>query len=108
MNNPTARPGAKELREHGSSVLCQGKSNIDRRCVFHNLCYHPSLKDFVFLHSSHSIYEGIPEDRQQPALVDLSSVMDHNTQYFDYVDVASFLRDFIEECDSSLREISAF
>ncbi|XP_030831644.1 protein O-linked-mannose beta-1,4-N-acetylglucosaminyltransferase 2 [Strongylocentrotus purpuratus] len=80
---------ATYLEEWGSSARCQGSTNVDRRCIFHNLCYYTKYNDFVFLHAPHSISEGIPDDRQQPALVDLSSVPDHNTQYFGYVDVPS-------------------
>nr|XP_054748194.1 protein O-linked-mannose beta-1,4-N-acetylglucosaminyltransferase 2-like [Lytechinus pictus] len=77
------------LEDWGSSGWCQGTTNVDRRCIFHNLCYHSEYNEFVFLHAPHSISEGIPDDRQQPALADLSSVPDHNTQYFGYVDVPS-------------------
>jgi len=55
-------------------------------CYFHNLCYLPHVDEFVFLHGNHSSYIGTPENRYDPALLDLSSVKDHNTQYFNFMD----------------------
>ena len=56
-------------------------------CRFKNLCYIADHDDFVFFHSVHSIISGVPSSRFDPALLDLSSVHDHNGQYFNYVDL---------------------
>lgn len=77
------------LISKGSSVWCWGSSHKDRMCRFSNLCYFPDYDDFVFLHSAESIKFGIPPNQFNPALLDLSSVQDHNQQYFNYVDVPS-------------------
>ncbi|XP_071490044.1 protein O-linked-mannose beta-1,4-N-acetylglucosaminyltransferase 2-like [Diadema antillarum] len=79
----------EQFVEQGTSVWCQGQSNVERQCTFRNLCYSPGFGDFVFLHAPLSLYAGLPKNRHQPALADLSSVADHNTQYFHYVDVPS-------------------
>lgn len=69
-----------------SSVWCFGSHHTNRMCYFHNLCYLPHVDEFVFLHGNHSTYIGTPENRYDPALLDLSSVKDHNTQYFNFMD----------------------
>ncbi|XP_072024145.1 protein O-linked-mannose beta-1,4-N-acetylglucosaminyltransferase 2-like [Amphiura filiformis] len=71
----------------GSSVWCKGDNNTDRNCHFHNLCFAPSSNSFLFLHGADTIITGVPDDRYSPALLDLSSVPNHNTQYFHYTDV---------------------
>ena len=60
-------------------------------CRFKNLCYLPEQRNFVFFHSVNSTMVGVPRDRFNPALLDLSSVQNHNTQYFNFVDVPSHL-----------------
>lgn len=72
----------------GTSVWCSGSNNVDRLCHFKNLCFSSVYDSFLFIHAEESILNGIPYQRFEPALVDLSSVADHNTQYFHYVDVA--------------------
>lgn len=69
-----------------SSVWCLGSHHANRMCYFHNLCYLPQVDEFVFLHGNRSAYIGTPENRYDPALLDLSSVKDHNTQYFNFMD----------------------
>ena len=69
-----------------SSVWCFGSHHTNRMCYFHNLCYLPDIDEFVFLHGNHSAYIGTPENRYEPALLDMSSVKDHNTQYFNFMD----------------------
>ncbi len=71
----------------GSSVWCRGRNNTDRSCRFHNLCFSPSSNTFLFLHGAETIISGVPDERYSPALLDLSSVPNHNTQYFHYTDV---------------------
>ncbi|XP_033626754.1 protein O-linked-mannose beta-1,4-N-acetylglucosaminyltransferase 2-like isoform X1 [Asterias rubens] len=70
--------------EGGSSVWCVGSSNTNRMCRFHNLCFSPKHKEFVFLEGPRSISYGLPRNLFDPALVDLSSVPNHNIQYFHY------------------------
>jgi len=69
-----------------SSVWCFGNHHTNRMCYFHNLCYLPDVDEFVFLHADHSAYIGTPENRYEPTLLDMSSIMDHNTQYFNFMD----------------------
>ncbi|XP_076353391.1 protein O-linked-mannose beta-1,4-N-acetylglucosaminyltransferase 2-like [Tachypleus tridentatus] len=70
-----------------SSVWCYGLDNTNRLCRFRNLCYFPKTNDFVFFHGSKSVYFGIPENQFNPALVDMASVENHNTQYFHFTDM---------------------
>ncbi|XP_078607616.1 protein O-linked-mannose beta-1,4-N-acetylglucosaminyltransferase 2-like [Branchiostoma floridae x Branchiostoma japonicum] len=93
----TERPPKPPELDHvqqGSSVWCYGDNNTNRMCKFSNLCFSPQYQQFVFFHGEQTVTHGI-HNRFQPALVDLSSVPDHNTQYFQYVDLpASALTDF--------------
>ncbi|GFQ66323.1 protein O-linked-mannose beta-1,4-N-acetylglucosaminyltransferase 2 [Trichonephila clavata] len=73
-----------------SSVFCRGNSHTDRLCRFRNLCFEPQTESFVFFQGPKSIKSGLPSDRFSPALVDFSSVYDHNTQYFNYVELPDF------------------
>ena len=77
------------LQRDGSSVWCTGSNHTDRQCRFQNLCFFPEHDGFGFLHSARSVRYGVPLDRFSPALLDLSSIRDHNTQYFNYVDLPS-------------------
>ncbi|XP_066290211.1 protein O-linked-mannose beta-1,4-N-acetylglucosaminyltransferase 2-like isoform X2 [Branchiostoma lanceolatum] len=84
----------RDYVQQGSSVWCWGDNNTDRMCKFSNLCFSPQHQHFVFFHGEQTMTHGI-HNRFQPALVDLSSVPDHNTQYFQYVDLpVSALREF--------------
>ena len=76
-----------DLVHEGSSVWCWGDRHTERLCRFTNLCYFPSSDAFVFFHSAGSIMAGLPADRFQPTLLDMSSVRDHNMQYFNFVDL---------------------
>lgn len=69
-----------------SSLWCFGSHHTNRMCYFHNLCYLPDVDEFVFLHGDRSAYVGAPENRYDPTLLDMSSVRDHNTQYFNFMD----------------------
>ncbi|XP_013383567.1 protein O-linked-mannose beta-1,4-N-acetylglucosaminyltransferase 2-like [Lingula anatina] len=68
----------------GSSVWCVGGTHTERLCHFKNLCYSPHHERFVFFHSKHSLIDGATQEG--PALLDMSAVEDHNTQYFNYDD----------------------
>lgn len=70
----------------GSSIWCYGHQRSERICKFRNLCYSPSLGEYLFFHGPSSIMEGVPDNRCSPSLLDLSSVEDHNLQYFNYLD----------------------
>jgi len=78
-------PGSNESQII-SSVWCFGSHHTNRMCYFHNLCYLPDVDEFVFLHGNRSAYVGAPENRYDPTLLDMSSVTDHNTQYFNFMD----------------------
>lgn len=85
-----------EAISQGSSVWCYGHHRSERICKFRNLCYSSSLGEYLFFHGPSSILEGVPNDRCSPALLDLSSVDDHNLQYFNYQDApVSALKHFL-------------
>lgn len=89
LNFITIDINAKSNRELYSSVYCHGNNHTERFCRFSNLCYNPLLGDFIFFHDFKSEIIGVPEDRFSPALTDFSSVHDHNTQYFNFIDLPS-------------------
>ena len=78
-----------DIAKSGSSVWCLGANHTTRICKFRNLCYHSVEEKFLFFHGQDTVISGIPADRFDPALLDMSSVADHNTQYFNYVDLPS-------------------
>ncbi len=84
---PDKRSPSDSLIAEGSSVWCSGSDHMQRICRFRNLCYLPEVNDFVFYHSSQSVYSGLPRNRFNPTLLDMSSVRDHNAQYFNFVDL---------------------
>ncbi|XP_028326532.1 protein O-linked-mannose beta-1,4-N-acetylglucosaminyltransferase 2 [Gouania willdenowi] len=76
------------LQEHGTRMVCTGKMHTDRICRFDYLCYCSEADEFVFLHSNSSVMvPNLGSRRFQPALLDLSSVEDHNTQYFNFLEL---------------------
>lgn len=76
------------LVEEGTRMVCTGRMHTDRICRFESLCYSTEAEEFVFFHSNASIMlPNLGSRRFQPALVDLSSVDDHNTQYFNFVEL---------------------
>jgi hypothetical protein len=76
-----------------SSVRCTGTMNSDRLCHFHNLCFDPLSRKFVFLQGSNSVKENVNDE--QLSLLELSSVAGHNAQYFSYsVHQSSVVRNF--------------
>lgn len=78
----------QELQEHGTRMVCTGKMHTDRICRFDYLCYCSEAEEFVFFHSNSSVMlPNLGSRRFQPALLDLSSVEDHNTQYFNFVEL---------------------
>ncbi|PFX19825.1 Protein O-linked-mannose beta-1,4-N-acetylglucosaminyltransferase 2 [Stylophora pistillata] len=72
--------------KEGSSLWCIDDTKSKRICKFRYLCYHPVQDHFLFFHGPETVIDGVPDNRFDPALLDLSSVDDHNTQYFNYVD----------------------
>lgn len=77
-----------KLLADGSSVHCVGQNHTQRRCYFTNLCLHRNSSKYIFLHGPRTSISGFdPKQRFDPALLDLSSVDDHNAQYFSYTDV---------------------
>ncbi|XP_069504941.1 protein O-linked-mannose beta-1,4-N-acetylglucosaminyltransferase 2 [Ambystoma mexicanum] len=76
------------LLEDGTRMVCTGRMHTDRVCRFESLCYSTEAEEFVFFHSNASVMvPNLGSRRFQPALVDLSSVDDHNTQYFNFVEL---------------------
>lgn len=84
-----------------TSVWCRGQNHVQRLCRFRNLCFNAKIKKFLFFHDTDSIISGLPKNRFDPAVTDFTSVEDHNTQYFNYVDlpasaVGNFNLTFVE------------
>ena len=80
-----------------SSLWCHGQDKSERICKFRNLYYSPSLREYIFFHGNSSIVQGVPTKRCSPALLDLTSVEDHNLQYFNFQDApVSALKYFSE------------
>lgn len=76
------------LQEHGTRMVCSGKMHTDRICRFDYLCYCSEAEEFVFFHSNASVMlPNLGPRRFQPALLDLSSIEDHNTQYFNFLEL---------------------
>uniref|UniRef100_A0A3B3SQ95 Protein O-linked-mannose beta-1,4-N-acetylglucosaminyltransferase 2 n=1 Tax=Paramormyrops kingsleyae TaxID=1676925 RepID=A0A3B3SQ95_9TELE len=76
------------LQEQGTRMVCTGKMHTDRICRFDYLCYCAEAEEFVFFHSNASVMlPNLGPRRFQPALLDLSSVEDHNTQYFNFMEL---------------------
>ncbi|XP_038131505.1 protein O-linked-mannose beta-1,4-N-acetylglucosaminyltransferase 2 [Cyprinodon tularosa] len=76
------------LQEHGTRMVCNGKMHTDRICRFDYLCYSSEAEEFVFFHTNSSVMlPNLGSRRFQPALLDLSSVEDHNTQYFNFLEL---------------------
>ena len=84
-NTPNATESNESLRD-GSSLWCTGRNKSSRICKFRFLCYHPIQDEYLFFHGYETVTHGVPSNRFDPALLDMSSVEDHNTQYFNYVD----------------------
>ncbi|XP_006816922.1 protein O-linked-mannose beta-1,4-N-acetylglucosaminyltransferase 2-like [Saccoglossus kowalevskii] len=96
-NPPTDFPDPN-LRDEGSSVWCKGSNHTDRTCKFQNLCYSPGEDDFIFFHGPQSVLNGIPGNLE-PALLDMTSVRDHNSLYFTYVDLEAAHLDYFDNVD---------
>ncbi|KAG8572838.1 hypothetical protein GDO81_012182 [Engystomops pustulosus] len=76
------------LVEDGTKMVCTGRMHTDRVCRFESLCYSTEAEEFVFFQSNSSfMLPSLGSRRFQPALLDLSSVDDHNTQYFNFVEL---------------------
>ncbi|KAJ8415701.1 hypothetical protein AAFF_G00402580 [Aldrovandia affinis] len=76
------------LQEHGTRMVCTGKMHTDRVCRFDYLCYSTEAEEFIFFHSNASVMlPNLGPRRFQPALLDFSSVEDHNTQYFNFLEL---------------------
>lgn len=76
------------LTEGGTTMVCTGRTHTDRICRFQWLCYSSEAEDFIFFHGNASVMlPNLGSRRFQPALLDLSTVDDHNTQYFNFVEL---------------------
>lgn len=86
LNATENNTNALESLREGSSLFCTGHNKSTRICKFRYLCYHPVQDEYLFFHGPETVIHGVPSNRFDPALLDMSSVEDHNTQYFNYVD----------------------
>uniref|UniRef100_UPI00358DEC48 protein O-linked-mannose beta-1,4-N-acetylglucosaminyltransferase 2 isoform X1 n=1 Tax=Myxine glutinosa TaxID=7769 RepID=UPI00358DEC48 len=78
----------RELHADGTTAVCTGKVHTDRLCRFQHLCYWAPADEFLFFHGPGSVaLPSLGARRFQPALLDLSTVDDHNTQYFNVIDL---------------------
>lgn len=76
------------LTEGGTHMVCTGRTHTDRICRFKWLCYSSEAEEFIFFHGNASVMlPSLGSRRFQPALLDLSTVEDHNTQYFNFVEL---------------------
>ncbi|EHH51379.1 hypothetical protein EGM_10741 [Macaca fascicularis] len=76
------------LMEGGTHMVCTGRTHTDRICRFKWLCYSNEAEEFIFFHGNTSVMlPNLGSRRFQPALLDLSTVEDHNTQYFNFVEL---------------------
>eukprot|EP01137_Pigoraptor_chileana_P022706 Opistho-2@87891 len=75
------------LIEQGTSMWCTGDTKKTRICRAKNICYAPRQGEFVVLHGNSTVISGVPKSRYEPALLDMASLDDHNTQYFHYIDL---------------------
>ncbi|XP_064599291.1 protein O-linked-mannose beta-1,4-N-acetylglucosaminyltransferase 2-like [Liolophura sinensis] len=82
----TAGHGREEI---WSSVWCGGRNVSDRICLFHSLCYQPNADQFVFFIGQDSIVENLPELDIHSAVLELSSVANHNAHYFTFITLAT-------------------
>lgn len=79
-----------------SSVFCFGELMKDRECRFQNLCYRKDTSEYIFLHGPETRFYGLEHARNDPALVDLSSVANHTAKYFTYTDIHTSSLDFVD------------
>ncbi|XP_069873630.1 protein O-linked-mannose beta-1,4-N-acetylglucosaminyltransferase 2 [Dipodomys merriami] len=78
----------RALAEGGTRMLCTGRTHTERVCRFRGLCYSSEADEFVFFHGNASaMLPNLGARRFQPALLDLSAVEDHNTQYFNFAEL---------------------
>lgn len=77
------------LEEIQSSVWCYGENVSNRICLFHNLCYQPKADQFVFFVGRNSIIENLLESDLRSAVLELSSVANHNAHYFTFITLAA-------------------
>ena len=113
ITNPAVQPPRKTIQECTqrreqilerktrskleSSVWCYGQYRNEQICKFRNLYYSTALKEYIFFHGDSSIIQGVPDKRCSPAFLDLTSVRDHNLQYFNFQDApVSALKYFSE------------
>lgn len=78
----------QSLAEGGTRMVCTGRTHTDRVCRFKWLCYSSDAEEFLFFHGNASVMlPNLGPRRFQPALLDLSSVEDHNAQYFNFLEL---------------------
>ncbi|XP_061838857.1 protein O-linked-mannose beta-1,4-N-acetylglucosaminyltransferase 2 [Nerophis lumbriciformis] len=86
----------RALQEDGTRMVCSSKMHTDRICRFDDLCYNAEAEEFVFFHSNSSVMlPNLGSRRFQPALLDMSSVEDHSTQYFNFLELPAAALKFL-------------
>ncbi|ESO13223.1 hypothetical protein HELRODRAFT_105809 [Helobdella robusta] len=86
--HPVQAKSEPVLKLKPTSAHCWGGNHTNRICYFTNLYFSTDIEEFIFVHGDGSSYINIPDNIYNPALLDMSSVEDHNTQYFAYMDVS--------------------
>lgn len=77
-----------EIRDFYSSIWCNGRDHNDRRCRAKNICYDRSHDEFVFISGPLTVANGLPSNLYDPSLLTLSSLIDHNQFYFNYISIS--------------------
>lgn len=72
------KPDPLTVLRNGSSLWCRGERLNRRLCRFRSLCVLPSKQEFVFLHGPDTVVSGLEVTEDKRAVVDLSSVENHN------------------------------
>ncbi|XP_077455912.1 protein O-linked-mannose beta-1,4-N-acetylglucosaminyltransferase 2 [Stigmatopora argus] len=86
------------LHEDGTRMVCSSKMHTDRICRFDYLCYCTEGDEFVFFHSNSSfMLPNLGSRRFQPSLLDMSSVEDHNTQFFNFLELPTAALKFLSK-----------
>eukprot|EP01147_Barroeca_monosierra_P009015 gene9015-1344_t len=88
---------SKYQLKRGSSLVCTNTTDVNHRfCRLNNICSRssPRGRQYMFFHGPDTLMENVPLNRYQPALASLSSVMNHNVQFFNYDDYRADLFNF--------------
>eukprot|EP00158_Paraphelidium_tribonemae_P005661 Partr_v1_DN27451_c0_g1_i2_m71638 putative Glycosyltransferase len=86
---PASQGVVKKLftRLEPTSITCFGSTKEDRICRFRNLYYLPKRDVYVAALSHESVLHNVPLDRR-PALLELTTIVDHSVFYWDFEEIA--------------------